>query len=127
LVYVEGLGCVPLESVPCTLNYYRDPSTKTCLPVSFCGDEESGMPAGTGFKYKLEGTPPKCVSRCPPGTFMDSTTGGKCVTRKKEDKKKAEGGILAQLLLGAGAGFAVGGPVGAGVGAIAAVALFGKK
>lgn len=46
---------------------------------------------------------------------------------KKGDEKTGEGGVLAQLLVGAGAGFAVGGPVGAGIGAIAAVALFGKK
>lgn len=65
---------------------------------------------------------------CDKGLVYAIGKDGQPTCAKPEDlKPKAEGGILAQLLLGAGAGFAVGGPVGAGVGAIAAVALFGKK
>lgn len=62
-----------------------------------------------------------------PGIIPGIIGGDKAGGDKKTTEKPAQEGMLAQLLLGAGAGFAVGGPVGAGIGAIAAVALFGKK
>jgi len=126
LVYVPGLGCVPKEQVPCTDGYYRDPATKNCTRIQPCGDEETDRFPGSGDKFKLDmkQNPPKCVPRCPPGQRFSREAGYVCVP---DPQQKQEGGILAQLLLGASAGLAVGGPVGAGIGAIAAVAIFGKK
>jgi hypothetical protein len=129
-VYVAGKGCVPLASLPCLPGDYRDPTTGKCTPSPLCGDEEPGFDGrtrgGTGYTYKHTGMPPKCVLRCPPGKTYYLAPGqggdeGTCVDKEKDT------GLLGRLLLGAGGGFAIGGPPGAAAGAIAAYFLLGKK
>lgn len=128
-VYMPQKGCVPLMSVPCLPGDYRDPATGKCATLPRCGDEgPSYIVSGNGLVYKHEGMPPKCVLRCGPGqTYVvppgKTVNEGTCV-----DKPAAKDtGLLGKLLLGAGGGFAIGGPPGAAAGAIAAYFLLGKK
>jgi hypothetical protein len=139
-VYIPGKGCIPESEVPCLQNFYKDPKTGKCTPLAPCGDEEPFQDVGSGVKFKLDTStvPPKCVPRCPPDQYFSREAGYKCLPRCPEGQvftqqsggkcvpKKEEGNPLATLLLGAGGGFLVGGPVGAAVGAAAAVALFKK-
>lgn len=121
------IGVRPLRPLPGFFPGGSGGAPTTGTPVEAeVGGPVTVIPNVGGGSTVIPGITPTVF--CDKGLVYAIGKDGQPTCAKPEDlKPKAEGGILAQLLLGAGAGFAVGGPVGAGVGAIAAVALFGKK